>query len=71
MLIAGQGVADQHRVALVGVQRSIGAVGDLDVVKAPPGVQAQGLVRPERKRPAVLREIRRVLARVLVHQRLG
>ena len=45
VLVAGQRVADQHRVAALGVERAVGLVGDLPGRKIDAGVEPQRLVR--------------------------
>jgi hypothetical protein len=47
MLVAGQGMADQDRVAAVLVERPVGLVGDLQEVDAMAGIEDERLVRPE------------------------
>jgi hypothetical protein len=43
-LVAGQGVADDDDIALVGVERAPGLVGDLDVFERAAAIQLQGPV---------------------------
>ena len=45
VLVAGQRVADEDGVGLVGVQRAVGLVGDLEVVEPVPGIEQERLVR--------------------------
>jgi hypothetical protein len=33
VLIAGEGVAHQHRIAALGIERTVGLVGDLETVR--------------------------------------
>ncbi len=47
MLIAGQGVADQHGVAFGGVERAIGLIGDVERREHDPGVHRQPAVGGE------------------------
>ncbi len=42
-LVAGQGVADDDHVGLVGVERAPGLVGDLDVFERAAAIQLEGL----------------------------
>ena len=45
MLVAGQRMADEDRVAALAVERAIGLVGDLQEVDAMAGIEQQRLVR--------------------------
>src|SRR5262249_2683079 len=47
MLVSGEGVADQHRVAAVGIERAVGLVGDLEGVEFDPRIETERLVRPK------------------------
>jgi hypothetical protein len=51
-MVAGQRVADQHRVAAVGVQRAVGLVGDLKRRELDAGVELQRPLDPRHKRIA-------------------
>ena len=44
MLVAGQRVADQNRVAAPGIEGAIGLIGDLQRRKIDPGIEPQRLV---------------------------
>jgi hypothetical protein len=44
VLIAGQRMADQHRVAALGIERAIGLIGDLPGGEIEPGIEPQRLV---------------------------
>ena len=45
MLVAGERVADQHRVGAIGVQRAVGLIGDLKRRQVDAGVEPKRLVR--------------------------
>ena len=45
VLIAGQRMANQHRIAAIGIERAIGLIGDLQRGKIDAGVQVQRIVR--------------------------
>jgi hypothetical protein len=47
MLIAGQRMTDQHRIAALGVERAIGLIGDLEGRKIDTGVELERLVGTE------------------------
>ena len=47
MLIAGQRVADQHRVAALGIERAVSLVGDLEGREFDAGIEPERLVRTE------------------------
>ena len=47
VLVARQGMADQHRIGLRRVQRSVGLVGDGERRQVDAGIHFQGLVGPE------------------------
>jgi hypothetical protein len=47
VLIAGQRVADQHRIAALGVERAVGLVRDLKRGELDPGIEMQRLVHAE------------------------
>ena len=47
VLVAGERVADQHRIAALGVERAVGLVGDLERREVDAGIEPQRLVRPE------------------------
>jgi len=47
VLIAGQRMADQHRVAAVRIQRAIGLVGDLEGSQLDAGIELKRLVGAE------------------------
>jgi hypothetical protein len=47
VLIAGERVADQHRVAALGVERTVGLVGDLERGEVDAGIEPQRLVHAE------------------------
>ena len=47
MLITGEGMADQHRVAALRVERAIGLIGDLKG-EIDAGIEPQRLLRPKR-----------------------
>ena len=51
-MVAGQRVADQHRVAAVGVERAVGLVGDLERRKLDAGVELQRPVDARHERIA-------------------
>ncbi len=46
VLVRGQGVADEDRVAAIGVESSVSLEGDIDALEPCAGVQAQRPVRP-------------------------
>ena len=48
MLITGEGMADQHRVAALRVERAIGLIGDLKGGEIDAGIEPQRLLRPKR-----------------------
>ena len=58
-LVAGQRMADQHRVAACGVQLAIGHIGDGPRRQRAPAVQRERLVGPEMDRLAFVRVRRR------------
>ncbi len=47
VLVAGEGMADQHRIGAVGVERAVGLVGDLERGERDPGIELERLLRPE------------------------
>ena len=47
VLIAGEGVADQHRIAALGIERTVGLVGDLERCEVDAGIEPQRTVHPE------------------------
>ena len=47
MLIAGQGVADQHRVAAFGIEHAVGLVTNLEGSEVDSGIEPQRLVQTE------------------------
>ena len=47
VLIAGERVADQHRIAALGVERAVGLIGDLERREIDAGIEPQRLVEPE------------------------
>ncbi len=47
VLVAGQRMADQDRVAALGVERAVGLVGDLERREIDAGIEPQRLVGPE------------------------
>jgi hypothetical protein len=47
VLVAGERVADQHRIAARGVERAIGLIGNLERRQIDAGVEPQRLVEPE------------------------
>ena len=47
MLVAGQRVADQHRIGAIGIERAVGLVGDLERAKFDAGVELQRPVGAE------------------------
>jgi len=51
-MVAGQRVADQHRIAAVGVERAIGLVGDLKRRKLDAGIELQRPLDPRKARIA-------------------
>ena len=55
MLIAGQRVADQYRVAALGVERAVGLVGDLEGRERDAGIKRQRFVGTEPRDQAIAR----------------
>ena len=47
MLVAGQRMADQHRVAALGIERAIGLVTDLEWSELDAGIERQRLIHAE------------------------
>ena len=47
VLIAGERVADQHRIAALGIERAVGLIGDLERREIDAGIEPQRLVEPE------------------------
>ena len=47
VLIAGKGVTDQNGVAVLGIERAVGLVGDLERSQIDAGIERQRLVRAE------------------------
>ena len=47
VLIAGERVADQHRVAARGIERAVGLIGDLERREIDAGIELERLVGPE------------------------
>ena len=47
VLVAGEGVADQHRVAALGVERAVGLIGDLERGEIDAGIEPKRLVHAE------------------------
>ena len=47
MLVAGERVADQHRVAALGIKRAISLIADLEWSKIDAGIECQRLVHAE------------------------
>ena len=58
VLVAGERVADQHRIGALGVERSIGLVGDLEWRKLHAGIELERLVGPEAHDKRVARIVR-------------
>jgi hypothetical protein len=48
MLIAGKSVAYQYGIAAVGIERTVGLVGDLEGAELDTGIEPERLVRPKR-----------------------
>ena len=47
VLIAGQRMADQHRIAARGIERAVGLIGDLERREIDAGIEPQRLVGAE------------------------
>ena len=47
VLIAGERMADQHRVAALGIEPAIGLIGDLERREIDAGIETKRLVRAE------------------------
>ena len=58
VLVAGQRVADQHRVGALGVERAVGLVGDLERRELDAGVELQRLVGAEARHQRIARLVR-------------
>ena len=60
MLITGEGMADQHRVAALRVERAIGLIGDLKGGEIDAGIEPQRLLPPEahEQRAGIIRLVR-------------
>ncbi len=58
MLVAGQRVADQNRVAARSIERAIGLVGDLEWAQFDAGIELEGIVRPKMGDKRIVRLIR-------------
>ena len=48
VLVAGERVADQHRIAALGVERAVGLIGDLEGARSTPASSLSGLSGPKR-----------------------
>src|SRR5262249_40715080 len=44
MLVAGQGMTDQHRIGALGVERAVGLISDLERAKIDAGIELERLV---------------------------
>ena len=58
MLVAGERMADQHRIAALGIERAVGLVGDLEWREVDAGVEPERLVRAEADDERIARMIR-------------
>ena len=47
MLVAGQGMADEHRIRAFGIEDTIGLVSDLPALQRDAAIHGQGSLRPE------------------------
>ena len=58
MLVAGERMADQHRIGALGVERAVSLVGDLIGAEFDPGVELERLVDAKMSDQRVVRKIR-------------
>ena len=63
MMVAGQRVADQHRVGALGVERAVGLVGDLERRELDAGVELERTVGAEPRHRRVARRVGLAAAR--------
>ena len=63
MLVAGERVADQHRIGALGIERAVSLVGDLEGAELYAGIELERLVGPEAHDKRLVRMVR--LARSL------
>ena len=58
MLVAGQRVADQYRIAARGIEDAVGLVGNLEWGQLDAGIELERLVRPKMGDKRIVRLIR-------------